>query len=137
MRFLASGALFVTLLILPAAAQVPPPAEKPGVVEPAPILMPSATMALRNDLAVLQAAIEGYRAAHFYRYPEASSLEALVELLVHTDDLPEGYRLEGTVTEFVANRRGYRISARTNGDALTIRPPERFDPFWAMLLHPL
>lgn len=139
MRPLAAGALIATLLSAPAWAQgaTPAPSERPGTVEPAPILIPNSTMRLRNDLTILRAAIESYRAGHFYRYPQAPTLEALVAMLVHSGDLPEGFRIQGTVTEFVAERRGYRVSARTNGDALTIRTPERFEPLWAMLLQPL
>lgn len=138
MRPIAAGALIVTLWIAPSAAAPQGPArpsgaDRLGQIEPAPLLMPSSTMTLRNDLTILRAALESYRAGHFFRYPEASSLEALIDTLIHTDDLPEGFQLKGTVTEFVANRGGYRISARANGDTLTIRPPERFDPFWAML----
>lgn len=111
----------------------PEPAPEPGWVEAAPVLVGSATMALRNDLEILRAALESYRAGHFFRYPEASSLLELVALLIRTEDLPAGFALDGTVTAFVSHRRGYMISARADGEPLTIRPPERFDPFWAML----
>lgn len=146
MRPIASGALILSLLAAPSAAaqgSPRPPAltERPGRVEPAPVLTSSVTMQLRNDLTILRAALESYRAGHFYRYPEAATIEALIETLVHTDDLPEGFSIAGTVTECVANRHGYRISAqitvRGNVAAMTIRPPERFDPLWAMLMYPL
>ncbi|HEY9855025.1 MAG TPA: hypothetical protein V6D05_04750 [Stenomitos sp.] len=146
MRSIAAGALIATLLCAPAHAQPgaqptprpsAPPIDRLGQIEPAPVAMTSTLMRLRNDLTILRAALEGYRAAHFYRYPEASSPEALFETLVHTEDLPEGFTLHGTITEFVANRGGYRISAGIKDAVVTIRPPERFDPFWAMLLQPL
>lgn len=132
MRLIAAVAL-LSLVSAPALAQ--PPADRLGRVEPAPILVSAEAMRLRNDLAILQAALEGYRAAHFFRYPEAGTIEALIDALVRSDDLPDGFRIQGTVTEFVADRRGYRISARTDGDALTIRTPQRFEPLWSMLLH--
>lgn len=125
-------ALGLALAFAPCArAQAPEP--EPGWVEAAPVLVGSATAALRNDLEILRAALESYRAGHFFRYPEAGSLPELVALLIRTDDLPEGFSLDGTVTAFASHRRGYMISARAAGEPLTIRPPERFDPFWAML----
>lgn len=140
MRPIAAGALIVTLWCAPASAQTAQPPgtpEAPGVVEPPPILMPNTTMQLRNDLEILRAGLESYRAGHFYHYPSASTLEELIATLVHSEDVPAGFQLKGTVTEFVANRGGYRVSARTNGDVLTIRTPERYNPFWAMLTQPL
>ncbi|MBO9540993.1 hypothetical protein J7643_10420 [bacterium] len=115
---------------LPSSAWAAPPS---GWIEPPPAVVISATQRTQTDLEILQAAIEAYRGQHFFKYPEASSLPELVRLLSARRLLPTGYKPSFTVAEFRADRKGYKISAQTEGEVLTIETPERFDPFWSFL----
>lgn len=104
-----------------------------GWIEPPPGAITSAALRTQTDLDILQAAIEAYRGQHFWRYPEAANLSDLVRVLSAQRLLPTGYAPAFSVAEFRADRKGYKISARTDGEVLTIQTPERFDPFWSFL----
>lgn len=84
----------------------------------------------QNDLEILQMALESYRARHFFRYPEVKTMDALLATLKRSEVLPMGFRLMAPVTEFGVWRTGYRISVSAGGETVTIRQPERWDPFW-------
>lgn len=84
----------------------------------------------QNDLEILRMALESYRARHYFRYPEVRDVDALVAALQRAEVLPDGFQLQAPVTEFGAWKTGYRLTVRAGGRTLTIREPERFDPFW-------
>lgn len=84
----------------------------------------------QNDLEILQMALEAYRVRHFYRYPEVHDLDALIQALQRAEVLPDGFRLQAPVTAFGVSRSRYQISVQAGGRSLSIREPERFDPFW-------
>lgn len=84
----------------------------------------------QNDLEILQMALESYRARHYFRYPQTQNVDMLIQALQRAEVLPDGFRLQAPVTEFGVTRTGYRITVRAGGRAVTIRQPERFDPFW-------
>lgn len=104
-----------------------------GWVEPPAVVVTSLAQRVQTDLDILQAAIEAYRGQHFFQYPVAPSLEELVRMLRHGRLLPVGYTPSFSAAEFRADRQGYKISARADGEVLTIQTPERFDPFWSFL----
>ncbi|HEY9899753.1 MAG TPA: hypothetical protein V6D00_11275 [Pantanalinema sp.] len=108
-------------------------AQASGWIEPPPVVAFSALARAQSDLDILQAAIEAYRGQHFFRYPEASTLVELVRLLDARRLLPPGFSPTLELSEFRADRKGYRISARVDAEVLTIQTPERFDPFWSFL----
>ncbi len=85
----------------------------------------------QNDLEILKMALESYRARHFFRYPEVKSVDALLTALKRSEVLPDGFRLQAPVTEFGVWRTGYQITLRAGGQTVTIRQPERWDPFWS------
>ncbi|MNT18448.1 hypothetical protein D3C72_1536590 [compost metagenome] len=85
----------------------------------------------QNDLEILKMALEAYRARHFFRYPEALNIDALIQALQRSEVLPDGFQLQSPVTQFGAWRTGYQITVRAGGKAVTIRQPERWDPFWS------
>lgn len=117
----------------PAAAPVAVATPMPERIEAPPVLVFSPTERARTDLEILQAAIEAYRGQHFFRYPEAPSLEALIRMLGARRLLPAGFAPALSLTEFRADAKGYRITARIEGQLLTIETPERFNPFWSFL----
>ncbi|MNR86793.1 hypothetical protein D3C72_176490 [compost metagenome] len=84
----------------------------------------------QNDLEILRMALESYRARHYFRYPEVRDVDALIEALQRAEVLPGGFQLQAPVTTFGAWKTGYWISVRAGGRLVTIREPERFDPFW-------
>lgn len=86
-----------------------------------------------NDLDILRMALESYRARHYFRYPRVASLGELVRALERAELLPSGWRLSGNLTEFGIWKTGYQISVEAGGQRLTIRQPERYDPFWDYL----
>jgi hypothetical protein len=85
----------------------------------------------QNDLEILQMAMEAYRARHYFRYPQVKNVDMLIQALQRADVLPDGFRLQAPVTEFGVTRTGYRITLQAGGRPVTIRQPERFEPFWA------
>lgn len=84
----------------------------------------------QNDLEILQMALESYRARHFFRYPEVRDLDTLIQALHRAEVLPDGFRLQAPVTAFGISRSRYQITVQAGGRSLSIREPERFDPFW-------
>lgn len=83
-----------------------------------------------GDLAILRAALESYRASHYFRYPAVANLDALLDALKRAEVLPEGFQLHAPLTEFEVWKTGYRITVRAGGRKVGIQQPERFDPFW-------
>lgn len=110
----------VALLTLSAAAPLRP---SPGEV----------SERLRSDLLILQAAIEAHRGQHFWRYPSATSPEALISMLKEEAVLPDTYQPIGAFGEFRLGADGYRISASTSSQTFSIVSPLRYDPFWSFL----
>jgi hypothetical protein len=104
-----------------------------GRIAAPPEVVISATERARTELDILQAAIEAYRGQHFFRYPEAATLPELVRLLEAQRLLPAGFAPSFVLSEFRADRKGYKISAQVASGVLTIQAPERFDPFWSFL----
>ncbi len=84
----------------------------------------------QNDLDILRMALESYRARHYFRYPEVRNVDELIRALKRAEVLPEEFQLQAPLTEFGVWRTGYRITVRAGGRPLTIREPERYDPFW-------
>jgi hypothetical protein len=83
----------------------------------------------QNDLDILRMALESYRARHYFRYPQVRNVDELIQALKRAEVLPEEFQLQAPLTEFGVWRTGYRITVRAGGRPLTIREPERFDPF--------
>lgn len=96
-----------------------------------PTTVEDAAYRAENDLEILQMALETYRAQHWFRYPEARSYDALIKALDRAGVLPDGFRLSAPVTEFGVWKTGYQITVRAGDRLVTIRQPERWDPFWA------
>lgn len=117
-----------------------PEVEAPGYVPGAPLSPPgdaAAPMAsvyrAQDDLDILRMAMESYRARHYFRYPRVANFGELVRALQRADALPVGWRMSARLTEFGVWKTGYHISVEADGQKLTIRQPERYDPFWDYL----
>ena len=82
-----------------------------------------------NDLEILRMALESYRARHYFRYPRVKSYDELIRVLERSDGLPAGWRMEAPLAEFGVWKTGYHITVEVDGRRLTIRQPERWDPF--------
>lgn len=103
---------------------------EPLVIPDLPTTTEDAAYRAENDLEILQMALETYRAQHWFRYPEAKSYDELIKTLDRAGVLPDGYKLSAPLTEFGVWKTGYRITVRAGDRPITIRQPERFDPFW-------
>ncbi len=111
----------------------------PGVTLPPLTTRADPLEQARLRLEMLRVALDGYfdgAIRGVNEYPRADTLVDLVELLVRSDLLPDGWTVTGQLVQFQLSPYRYRIAIVVADHELVIASPEPRNPYRMVLVLP-